>query len=178
MKKLITFEANVKTGDKYDYRSIHCAVKGNATEALLSMLLLHEADINDARNMFGRSPSIRAGSFNSNLTCQCLLNNGAVIDCPDQKGNSPPFEAAIKNAHNNLELLLAWNARYLHVKSNDQTLLHSVAVVGNTRIFDILAAAKLQDLDANVQDNNDRCLRADLANSITQLQLLKPFSPV
>ncbi len=138
VEQLIAFGADVNAGDKYDYRPIHCAVKGNATGALLSMLLSNGADIDDARNVFGRSPLVRAASSNSKLSCQYLLENGADGDLPDQEGNPPLFGAATKNAHNTLELLLAWNARYLHVKNNGQTFLHTAAVGGDERTFDIL----------------------------------------
>lgn len=159
VEKLIAFGADVNAGDKYGYRPIHSAARGNATGALLSMLLSNGADFDDARNIFGRSPLIRAASSNSNLSCQYLLENGADVGHPDQEGNPPLFEAATKNAHNTLELLLAWNTRYIHVKKNGQTLLHTVAVGGDKRTFDILAAAKLQGLDGNAQDNTSMTAR-------------------
>lgn len=45
------------------------------------------------------------------------------------------------------------------MKNNSQTFLHTVAVGGDKRTFDILAAAKLQGLDANARDSTSMTAR-------------------
>lgn len=168
VEKLLAFGADVNAGDKYDYRPIHFAVQSNATGTLLSMLLSNGADVNDKRNMFSRTPLVRAASFNSARSCKYLLENMADVNHTDGEGDPPLFESVTRNAHECLELLLAWNAQYLQVRSGGQTLLHLVAIRGDKCTLDILAAAKLKGLDVNAKD----------ANSMTARQLFATRSGV
>lgn len=156
---LIAFGADVDAGDQYGYRPMHFAVHYDASGTLISMLVSNGADIDDARNIFNRTPLIRAATFNSVRTSKFLLENGANANIPDREGDTPLFEAATRNAHDCLELLLAWDPRYLHIKPGGQTLLHAVATRGDKRTFDILAAAKLKGLDANAKDNKSMTVR-------------------
>ncbi|KAL8757713.1 MAG: hypothetical protein Q9184_004131 [Pyrenodesmia sp. 2 TL-2023] len=163
VKHLIEYGANVDVGDQYGYRPIHFAVHYNTGGTLISMLLSHGAGIDDARNIFRRTPLIRAVPFNSARSCKFLLEHGADVNIPDREGDTPLFEAATRNAHDCLELLLAWNANHLHVKTQRQTLLHVAATRGDKRTFDILANAKLKGLDANAKDSMSMTVRSIFA---------------
>lgn len=163
VKHLIAFGANIDVGDQYGYRPIHFAVHYDTGGELISMLLSNGAVIDDARNVFKRTPLIRAVPFNSARSCKFLLENGANINIPDREGDTPLFEAATRNAHDCLELLLAWDANHLHVKNGRQTLLHVVATRGDKRTFDTLANAKLKGLDTNAKDSMSMTVRSIFA---------------
>ncbi|KAL8926239.1 MAG: hypothetical protein Q9172_001881 [Xanthocarpia lactea] len=163
VKHLIEFGADVDVGDQYGYRPIHFAVHYNTGGALMSMLLANGAVIDDARNVFRRTPLIRAVPFDSARSCKFLLERGANVDIPDREGDTPLFEAAARNAHDCLELLLAWDADHLHVKTGRQTLLHIAATRGDKRTFDILANANLKGLDANAKDSMSMTVRSIFA---------------
>ena len=160
---LIAFGANIDVGDQYGYRPIHFAVHYDTGRELISMIASSGAIIDDARNIFKRTPLIRAVSFNSARSCKYLLENGANVNIPDREGDTPLFEAATRNAHDCLELLLEWNANHLHVKNGKQTLLHVVATRGDKRTFDILANARLEGLDPNARDSMSMTVRSIFA---------------
>ncbi|KAL8867386.1 MAG: hypothetical protein Q9174_005698 [Haloplaca sp. 1 TL-2023] len=163
VKHLIEFGADVDVGDQYGYRPIHFAVHYNTGGALISLLLANGALIDDARNIFRRTPLIRAVPFDSARSCRFLLDHGANVNIPDREGDTPLFEAAARNAHDCLELLLAWDADHLHIKTEKQTLLHVAATRGNKRTFDILANANLKGIDANAKDTMSMTVRSIFA---------------
>ncbi|EFQ99067.1 ankyrin repeat domain-containing protein 44 [Nannizzia gypsea CBS 118893] len=163
--QLLAFGADVNAGSNYGYMPIHGAAKSNASDELLSLLLEHGAELDDARNSFDRTPLNRAISCDIAQSCAFLLDRGANINRLNREGDTPIFEGVKKNAHACLELLISRGAEYHHVRVK-QTVLHVAAMRGDRRTFEILMAAEIEGVDVNARDGEGMTARGLFARRV------------
>ncbi|KAJ5666522.1 ankyrin repeat domain-containing protein 44 [Penicillium maclennaniae] len=144
---------------------IHGAAQCDASDELFSLLLEHGAELEDARNDFDRTPLNRAVSCNSAHSCAFLLDHGADMNRLNREGDTPMFEAVMKNSHACIELLISRGADYRRVKGR-QTVLHIAAMRGDQRTFEILTAAGMEGVNVNARDGEGRTAMGLLAGRV------------
>jgi ankyrin repeat protein len=157
-ERILVFGGDVDAPGPRGYQPIHAATKEGSAK-LISLLLLHKAELDASNNHFGATPLQQAVGHSNVRGCRHLLDLGADIEHEDRDGDTPLFQGVVRNAHDCLQLLLSRESNHLHRNHNRCTLLHLAALHGDQGTFKILAEADLNGIDIDARDNKSMCAR-------------------
>ena len=118
---------------------------------IASLLLRRGADLEAGPKDTQASPLILASLKGNVLALSWLLDHGADIEAVDRYEQTPIFRAAANNSHGCLKVLLARGASTSYT-AQSATLLHWVALYGDTQTLAILRAANISDIDITAKN--------------------------
>jgi len=150
VKTLIDAGADPCAANKNGIQPMHFACLYKHLEAV-KLLLESGADVN-CRAVDGLTPLLLASRWGAVDILEYLLDHGADVEQGNFFEDTPLFFAVIYNSHGSLRFLLSRKANHRHVSKAKKTVLHLVAEMGDVETMEILAEAKLKDLDVNARD--------------------------
>ncbi|KAI5459667.1 ankyrin repeat-containing domain protein [Mariannaea sp. PMI_226] len=165
---LLAAGADVDAVNELDGRGVlHYAARLNNVKAIGRLLSAGAKIECEARSK--KTPLLHAIQHNSLQALQYLYDCGADIDKLDRDGTTALVLAIETKAHNALSLLLELGANHLW-RRNEETLLHTAAMYGDERTYEILAGFELKGLDSTARCNGLTASQLfDKRNSVSDL---------
>lgn len=106
----------------------------------------------DRKNSLGNTPFAGAAITNRLASGRYLLQNGADRLSTNKYGDTPLRETVHHNCHKFLRMLLQEGTKYDEVNTSGSTILHAVALEGDTETAEILTAFRLTGLDPQIKN--------------------------
>ena len=154
---LLDAGANVNTLDSTQGNVTMFAAQ-HADPALLQILISSGARI-DALDMWNCAPFDHAAGWGNVPAMKYLLKQGAQLNRMDWEGDTPLTHAIHWYAYDSISWLLEQRADHCIITYGGFSILHKVALVGDTKIARMLATAKLKGLNHNAKENKGRTAR-------------------
>ena len=173
-KLLLEANADIHHKGPYSWNALHyaanCAYGADhtASEHVLN-LLLRAGGNPKSKDVCGSGPLAWTAKCKNSLLTTVLLDCGADINCRDNEGDTPLYEALVAGADDVIQLLLQRGATYTVLASNGDSILHLATRSGSTRTLDVLLAANLTGFDPHSQNREGKT-----AIQMAQERSLKP----
>jgi len=154
---LLEAGANVNASDSTQSNAIAYAAE-HADPALLQIFISSGARI-DGLDMWKCTPFHAAAAWDNVPAMEYLLEHGAELNQKDWEGDTPLTSAISWHAYDAISWLLEQGADHRIITHAGFSILHEVALAGDTKIARMLATAKLKGLNHNAKENKGRTAR-------------------
>lgn len=149
---LILRGAGVNTANSKGETPLHCAAKYMGSLEIVKTLVRAGAQIGQ-RNSLGNTPLSWAAIMNRVSMGEYLLQQGADRYSTNENGDTPFRETIHQNCHDFLQMLVESGTRYNDINTFGCSVLHVLALEGDTKTAEILRAARLSGLDTQLRNN-------------------------
>lgn len=164
---LIRHGANVNATNNQGDTPLHYAARHKDDLQTVKMLVSAGAAV-DFRNSLGNTPLAGAAITNRVAAGRYLLQRGADRHSANMYGDTPLREAVQHNRYDFLKMLLDGGTRYDEVNKRGSTILHTLALEGNTRTAEFLVVAGLEGVDPD-RRNGDGKTAMEILEARTRL---------
>lgn len=157
-KLLLNAGADVNIRDSsFQRTALHHLCHGrNATVECVELLVAAGLDV-DIRDVHSETPLLVSVFMHHTAVAEKLIELGANINSENLPTNDNVIRVAIwHNRSEIIPLLLSRGAKYRTINSNGRNIAHTAATSANTSVIEMLANAKLEDLDFQLQDKNGK----------------------
>lgn len=165
---MILRRADVNAVNSRGDSPLHFAARHREDAHVVRILVLAGARV-DCKNKLGNTPIAGAAIMNRLSSGKYLLQNGADKDSSNKYGHTPLRETIHHNCHEFLEMLLREGARYDTINKSGSSILHAIALEGNTETVSILRAANMMGLDVNLRN-----AKGDTALDVYKKRIITP----
>jgi len=149
---LILQRADVNTSNDRGDTPLHCAVRHTDDVETVKILIRAGAQVNRP-NFLGTTPFACAALAGRIQSGRYLLHRGADRYVANKYGYTPLRETIHYNCHDFLRMLLETETRYRNdVSKAGSSILHSLALEGDTETVGILRAANMSGLDIDMRN--------------------------
>ncbi|KAF7551388.1 hypothetical protein G7Z17_g5046 [Cylindrodendrum hubeiense] len=165
LELLLLSGADVNFNKSAGNTPLHYAARHKDDLESVMVLIRAGAHIDD-KNTLGNSPLAGAAITNRVVTGKYLLKCGADRYSTNKYGDTPLRETIHHNCHGFLRMLLEDGIKCNDINKHGSSLLHALALEGNTETVQILKAANLTNVDARLENN-----RGETAMDICQKRI-------
>lgn len=118
----------------------------------------------DQKNSLGNTPFAWAAIMNRVAVGKYLLECGADRHSMNENGDTPLQETIHQHSHDFLQMLLDCGTRYTDINTSGCSILHVLALEGDTKTVDIFKVTELCNLSTQLRNNQgerpgDVCLK-------------------
>jgi ankyrin repeat protein len=148
---LILRRANVNFTNNRGDTPLHYAARHKDDLESVKILVQAGARV-DQKNFLGNTPFAGAAITNRVASGKYLLQCGADKQSSNKYGDTPLREAVHHNCHEFLQMLLNVGTRHDDINKSGSSVLHALALEGDTKTVEILRAASMTDLDTQLKN--------------------------